>query len=225
MKLSDDGQAALLAFHAALNAVEDVAKTETADTGRFSYRYVPLAGVLDECKRVCQLHELSLFQSVTATDGLLSLTTHIIHSSGGHIAFDPIQLPLPRDAQPLGSAITYLRRYSLMTIFAISTEDDDGKAATQAARTQAETGYRSGAEKRIRDTLATLPEPTAAKIRGDFRDHFNVPLSGLPTNRHGEALEWVLRAVAAHAGDEADEQFIADARGQADAEQQEGSYT
>jgi hypothetical protein len=38
------------------------------------------------------------------------------------------------DAQGVGSAITYARRYSLKTFFALSEDDDDGNAASQNAK-------------------------------------------------------------------------------------------
>lgn len=185
---------ALIAFHDALTSVEDVAKSETADTGKYTYSYASLSAILEEVKRACEMHGLALTQTPTMTEGMLAVYTKLIHKNGGEVNFDPIMLRLPAEAQPFGSALTYLRRYSLMTIFAISTEDDDGKAATQAARAPEEYGgYRSGAEQKVREMLSELDPEKGAETKEEFRKAFGCGLSELPVNRHGDALTWLTR--------------------------------
>lgn len=48
--------------------------------------------------------------------------------------FGPLVLPYGNSPQAAGSAITYARRYALVAALGLATEDDDGAAATQAAR-------------------------------------------------------------------------------------------
>lgn len=63
-------------------------------------------------------------------DGTLALTTRLIHESGEWIE-DTATCPLPkRDPQGFGSAMTYLRRYSLAAITGLYQDDDDGNAAS-----------------------------------------------------------------------------------------------
>ncbi len=191
---------ALLAFRDALGAVETVLRSREADTGKYTYRYADLADVLAEVKRVCEMFKLAMTQTATAEDGMLMLGTTLIHESGGTYQPDPIMLPLPREAQALGSAITYMRRYSLVTMFGIPVEDDDGAAASKAERAPDQYGgYRSGAEERIHAEFHKLDqdgEQEVGKIvRQDFRRVFSVGLSELPVARHGDALEWVLKAI------------------------------
>lgn len=191
---------AQLAFHDALGAIEPVRKTQTADTGKYKYSYADLGDVLDECKRACLLHGLALTQWPTAVDGMLALSTRLIHKNGGTVDFDPIMLPLPREAQPFGSALTYLRRYALLAIFGIAPEDDDGHAATQAARAPDQFGgYRSGAEERIHAKFTELDQDDQREARKlvqqKFRESFGCGLSDLPLSRHGDALEFVLGAI------------------------------
>jgi len=191
---------ALLAFRDALAAVEGVTASETADTGRYSYRYANLTAVLAEVKRVCEMHRLEMTQTATADNGLLLVGTTLIHESGGVYQPDPIALPLPKEAQALGSAITYLRRYSLVTIFGMPVKDDDGKAASDEANApDLYGGWRSGAEERIHAEFDKLNESDEAEVRKRvqqmFRDHFSAGLSDLPVSKHGDALSWVLAAI------------------------------
>src|SRR4029450_11868948 len=97
--------------------------------------------------------------------------------------------------QAVGSALTYIRRYSLLTIFGIAPEDDDGRAASAAARQEA-SGYRSGAEERIVNEIGTLEPEKARVLRSRFREQFRSGLSDLPVSRHGDALSWVLEQIA-----------------------------
>jgi hypothetical protein len=187
MKQVGEGNA-LLAFRGALASVESVAKTEEADAGKFTIRYASLNAVLRECLRACELHKLQISQEPTIHDGLFAVRTTAIHEDGSMVIFDPMCLPLPKEAQALGSATTYLRRYSLVSIFGIPVEDDDGKAATVAA--QAQPGRRTEAERMIRESIAQMDEDIRKEFTAAFRDQFGVGLSDLPANKHGDALTW-----------------------------------
>lgn len=184
----------MVRFAQALNAIENVAKTETANTGKYSYSYADLGDVLGECKRVCQMFGLAVSQHASAdAGGLLTVGTQLIDCETGESHyFLPLTMKLPSEAQALGSAITYARRYALLTIFGIAPADDDGRAATQAERAPEQYGgYRSGAEQRIHEVIKALPEDHGKALRADFREQFG-PLSELAVPKHGDALTWVL---------------------------------
>jgi len=67
-----------------------------------------------------------------AESNSLHLTTRLLHTSGQWID-DVAWSPLPKaDPQGVGSATTYLRRYSLAAMLCITQEDDDGVAAMPA---------------------------------------------------------------------------------------------
>jgi hypothetical protein len=58
--------------------------------------------------------------------------TIFIHSSGEQISSGKLHVPATKhDAQGYGSALTYARRYSLMTACGIAPEDDDGNSAAK----------------------------------------------------------------------------------------------
>lgn len=184
---------ALLAFRDALMAIEGISTDSEADTGSYTYRYAKLPTVLAEVKRVCEMFHLAVTQTATATETMLAVGTTLIHQSGGTYQPDPIMLPMPKSAQALGSAITYLRRYALVTIFGIPVADDDGAAATIDAQTQP--GRRTEAERMIREYIAVMTSEQRKVYVDTFKGQFGMSLSDLPASRHGDALtftkEWV----------------------------------
>ena len=65
-------------------------------------------------------------------DGMVAVNTVITHVDGHSEAVNGIPFPLgKKDAQGIGSAITYARRYALMSIFGLAPEDDDGNRASE----------------------------------------------------------------------------------------------
>lgn len=186
-----------LAFHAALGAIEDVRKTETADTGKYTYHYAPLGAVLDEVKRACRLHGLEVTQWPTVKDDHFALCLRLLHTSGGSVTFDPLIMTLAKDAQAFGSALTYARRYQLLTVFGIATEDDDGKAAHESSHRPPEPTFKTQHETRIRKALGDMTDAELRKkLVADFKVHFGVNLSELPEDLHEEAEDWVREYVA-----------------------------
>lgn len=182
-----EGQA-LLAFWAALAAVEGVPKGEEADMGKYVVRYASLNAVHTECVRACELHGLMVCQEPTVIDGMFAVCNTLIHSDGSRLVMAPMCLPLPKDAQALGSATTYLRRYSLVAQFGIPVEDDDGRAATVSAQTQP--GRRTEAERLIREAVGAMQPEVRKQFTAEFKTHFGATLADLPAARHGDALTW-----------------------------------
>lgn len=106
-----------------------------SENPHFRSRYADLASVREACWGPLTDHGLSVVQSprLAATEGgwIVELDTLLMHSSGQWIA-DTAATPLAKaDAQGVGSATTYLRRYALAAFAGIAPEDDDGNAASQ----------------------------------------------------------------------------------------------
>lgn len=100
----------------------------------FGNNFASLHSVLDAVKPVYAKHGLTLVQ-VPGLDeqGRATLDTMVLHESGEWISGtsgSPLQ---KADPQGMGSAITYLRRYSLAALAGITQEDDDGNAASHPA--------------------------------------------------------------------------------------------
>jgi hypothetical protein len=62
--------------------------------------------------------------------------TVFLHESGEVLSTGRLHVPAVKaDPQGYGSALTYCRRYALMTACGIAPEDDDGQAATKTQKT------------------------------------------------------------------------------------------
>jgi hypothetical protein len=98
----------------------------------FKSKYADLAAVHEACIDALTAEGLSVTQSVVTvpeTKGLLLITT-LLHVSGQWLkSYMPIT-PVKNDPQGIGSAITYMRRYTLAALVGVATEDDVGNEAS-----------------------------------------------------------------------------------------------
>jgi hypothetical protein len=96
-------------------------------------RYASLAEILDTVKPVAAKHGFALFTPGWSADGLITVVTDLIHTSGK--VFNAGRISIKAEGlnpQQIGSAITYVRRQSLQLACNISTEaDDDANAASK----------------------------------------------------------------------------------------------
>lgn len=121
------------AIVAALGALQDVAKTSTANVGTYSYTYAGLPEVMEHVRTPLYTCGLAVMQSVEQTDRGPAVTTRLMHTSGQWIESDACVVPVSKGGpQEVGSAITYARRYSLLAFLGLATEDDDGGKAQAA---------------------------------------------------------------------------------------------
>ncbi len=106
--------------------IKNPANSKVVGAGSFSYKYAPLDEVLNLVRPILSKHGLSIVQAPIMADGMVGVTTTLIHESGEWIEFEPILLKMDKNtAQGAGSAITYARRYSISAVLGISSEDDD----------------------------------------------------------------------------------------------------
>jgi hypothetical protein len=194
----------------ALAAVQDVKRSRVADAGTYSYRFAELADVLVMARPILHEHGLAHMQPVStemvgnATH--VSVCTELIHVSGA-TATSPVLLLVVSgsDAQRVGSAVTYARRYSLMATLGIAGDDDDAAMATlartasppgRAARAAAPATGRSPEEAQARELLNGATSEVRTGIQRAFREHFGVSLSNLSRDRHAEALSFITEQLA-----------------------------
>ncbi len=97
----------------------------------FKSKYADLSSIWNACKEALTKHQLSVLQTMDVRDGQLILITTLAHASGQWIRSILPILSAKQDAQGIGSAITYMRRYSLAALVGVTTEDDDGNAASE----------------------------------------------------------------------------------------------
>lgn len=101
----------------------------------FRSKYADLASVWDACRKALTDNGLSVVQSPRLTfngdSGFVEVETLLLHSSGQWMS-DVITVPVSKlDAQGVGSAITYARRYALSAFASVAPDDDDGNSAVQ----------------------------------------------------------------------------------------------
>lgn len=107
--------------------------SKTGKNEYFNSSYVTLNDVLDALNPLLTEHKLYLEQptAVSEKDGYMLIETIIRDLESEDMVRFPTELPLTkRDPQAAGSAITYGRRYALVSFFALKAEDDDGNSAT-----------------------------------------------------------------------------------------------
>lgn len=97
---------------------------------QYKSRYADLASVLQAVRPVLSRHGLSVTQGLSLTPDGVMVTSRLLHKDGEWIE-DALVVPLSRrDAQGVGAAATYGRRYALAALVGISQEDDDGNTAS-----------------------------------------------------------------------------------------------
>lgn len=103
----------------------------------FKSKYADLGAVWAACRKPLNDNGLSVVQMpVDAGEpGRVALETILVHVSGEYISSTVSTRLMKDDAQGVGSAITYLRRYALAAFVGIvADEDDDGNAASAPAK-------------------------------------------------------------------------------------------
>lgn len=105
----------------------------------YNSKYATLDDCIGVIKDEAPKHGLSFIQSLSTVGEMSGICTLIMHESGEWIKTDVVYAPALQkrknegvefNAQGVGSAGTYLRRYSLSAAFGLdSEEDDDGNSS------------------------------------------------------------------------------------------------
>lgn len=105
----------------------------TKDTKGYNYKYFDINQLLEKLQPLLREEGLVITQPII--DG--SVVTRIYDAEE---KFAPIEssIKLPENAKPqdLGSAITYFRRYTLVSLLALTADDDDGASASVGVSTK-----------------------------------------------------------------------------------------
>lgn len=112
-----------------------VKKTQTANTGKYSYKYTDLAEIHAELERQGITYR-QWTDIITDQGGNLHeyMTTKIYYpdkEEGPSRGCEVLKLSGPNPVQEYGKAITYARRYSLLMALGWATEDDDAQGITR----------------------------------------------------------------------------------------------
>lgn len=102
----------------------------------FKSKYADLNSVWDACRDLLAKNNLAVAQLTQKGENGVIVETVLMHESGEWLSGEMF-LPLTKqDAQAVGSAISYGRRYALASLIGVVADDDDGNHASQKQTTQ-----------------------------------------------------------------------------------------
>ena len=132
MITSDEINEIAAALAKAQGEIEDASKTGLNPA--FRSKYADLAAVRAVIREPLAKNNLAVTQFPSTNSGEVTVQTMLVHTSGQYMSCS-LTMPCGKwDAHNIGSAITYARRYGLMSILCIASDDDDGNAAVEAPR-------------------------------------------------------------------------------------------
>lgn len=106
---------------------------KSANNPHFKSKYADLSSVVDATMPALNANGIAVIQPMQESETGRVVMTKFIHTSGEVLECAIPLIVAKNDMQGMGSAITYARRYGLMSLAGIAPEDDDGNAAAQAA--------------------------------------------------------------------------------------------
>jgi PAS domain-containing protein len=188
---TEHANAALFAALAlAQGEIENASKN--AANPHFKSKYADLAEVLNTIRPVFAKHGLTIVQFPQFDGARASVVTLIGHKDGGFITAEAACVPAKSDAQGIGSATTYLRRYSAAAAAGIAQEDDDGQAAAHNRKPEAVTeiaqAKSSEFSEAIRDAgdLSTLKKVGGDLAKSKLPENMKAALRALYSQRQSE---------------------------------------
>jgi hypothetical protein len=135
----------------------------------FKSKYADLGSVWESCRKALSDNGLAVLQGVRSTVDSVEVETTLVHASGQWFS-ESLALPSKRDAQSIGSAATYARRYGLSALVGVvADEDDDGNAAV-TPMTVPQPSKKTPPPPRptkIPDVMADEPPPPPSKKKTD----------------------------------------------------------
>lgn len=141
----------------------------------FKSKYADLSAVIEATEAALSEHGLSIIQSPITHETMAGVTTMLVHESGQWMRGD-LLLPVAKgDAQGVGSAITYARRYSYqgMVNVAAETDDDANSASGKEAQAKAATMQKPPARRTDPEQIPIRAESSINKPNGEtFKGKF-----------------------------------------------------
>ena len=162
---------------------------KNSENSHFKSKYADLAEILNTVRPVLSKHGLAVTQFPAFEGGTAHVETILTHASGEWMS-GTCSAPVQKsDPQGVGSALTYLRRYSLAAVCGLAQEDDDGHTASKPKPGPAPQQQKPAAQ--------PAPQPTAPKplITDSQRKHLMAIYVGAPrADRIADANEILRKA-------------------------------
>ena len=166
--------------------------TKESENPFFKTKYADLASCWEAARRPLSENGLSIVQGISGKLPDAIAWTILFHSSGEWIKSEiPLFVGKP-DAQGIGAALTYYRRYGMTAILGITQEDDDGNAAVKDAPKKQEAKPAAKGDTRFDKAKAALTnakevallDKIALKIENELGDLPMAQLEELRTLGH-----------------------------------------
>lgn len=155
------------AFVKAQKSFAPALKTNTNPA--FRSKYVALDGCIEAVIDALNSNGIALLQPTHEDATGVTVETIFLHESGEQLSGGKLHVPASKqDPQGYGSALTYARRYSLMSSCGIAPEDDDGNAAS----------------KRGPDVAAILRGISGAQSLDVLKSNYEAAMQMLPEAHH-----------------------------------------
>ena len=166
------------ALVAAQADVETAIKAST--NPHYGSSYADLTSVLGVIKPALAAHGLAMVQYPGFEDGLVTMTTILVHTTGQWLQSPLAAIPITKqDPHGATSGVTYLRRTCASSLMALIADDDDGNAAVGPAPAKQ--------TKPTKPTKQATKKPTAPESKKLLAERLSV-------------LEAILEACEEHGG-------------------------
>lgn len=158
------------------------------DSANPAYRskYADLNSVLGAVRKPLNEEGIAIIQPASLDGQMVTVTTRLQHKSGQYFE-SSLTLPAVQrdrfDAQSVGSAITYGRRYGLQSMTGIGAEDDDGNSASGVGSREAaqEVGRKKVEELKAKHGWQEVPSAQPSPVL--FYTY--------PTKHNNNFAEWI----------------------------------
>lgn len=181
------------------------------------YEYSDLAAITDAVAPALAKHNIALIQQVEDISGATILHTKLMHSSGQWIESRSRVIPVGKTHQEWGSAMSYQRRYNIMSLCAIAPDDepsdDDALKADFKDNDRLERGYVQNKNNPRNNTRVTIVPEQLDAIESELKnpvfahdiesileklyDRYDIgELADLPKDKYDEVFQHVLRVKA-----------------------------
>jgi hypothetical protein len=138
---------------------------KTKSNPHLKSNYADLSACLEAVEDALTDAGIWLYQETSECQSGVTVETVFLHASGESLRCGKLHVPaIKMDPQGYGSALTYARRYSLMTACGIAAEDDDGNDASKPRFTSAPRAIFDELPKDWQDYLRSL----APKVENAF---------------------------------------------------------
>jgi hypothetical protein len=136
MEMSETISELAKALAKAQGEIEDATKDSVNPA--FRSKYADIASIRAVIRGPLSSNGLAVVQNpTTSSNGVIdsvTIETRITHTSGEFIT-GVLRMPIGKsDPHGVGSGITYARRYALMSMLCLASDDDDGNAAVETPK-------------------------------------------------------------------------------------------